>query len=528
MPPTLPQSVLFMYGPPGAGKSTVARALSESLNLPYWDLDKEIETYSGMTIPEIFALEGEDGFRELEKRILDLLLGKVRGVVALGGGALLDPENRARVESCGKVICLSAPAEQLAERLQSQEEIRPLLADESDGQDALRAQLGQVLERRAAHYASFPFQLNTSHKSPQSAAWETQIRLGVFHVKGMGPGYDVRVRAGGLDNLGGALLSRQLIGPVVVVSDQIVGELYGLRAQAALNSSGFDSHLVLIPPGETHKSMESVSILWKAFIDAGLERTSTVIALGGGVVGDLSGFAAATFLRGIPWVVVPTTLLAMADASLGGKTGVDLQYGKNLVGAFHAPTLVLADPDTLTTLPEAELRAGLAEVVKAGVIGDTNLFEHCAKGWEPVSQDWNEIVRRAMAVKVQVIQADPFEQDRRAALNLGHTIAHALESASAYNLRHGEAVAIGMVKEARLSERMGLAKAGLADTISEVLSGLGLPVAWPDGLSWENVLRAMSVDKKRAGGKLRFSLPVQIGEIKVGCEIDDLAKLIEI
>ena len=522
MPPTLPQSVLFIYGPPASGKSTVAKALSESLDLPYWDLDSEIESYSGMTIPEIFALEGEDGFRQLEKRILDLLLGKVRGVVALGGGALLDPENRNRVESSGVVICLSAPVEKLAERLESQDIVRPLLEDESGGSDGLRNQMEQLLERRSAHYASFPFQLNTDQKSPQSAAWEVQIRLGVFNVKGMGKGYDVRVRQGGLDNLGEVLSSRESVGPVMLVSDEIVGGLYGPRAQASLKTSGYDCHLILFPAGEASKTMETVSHLWDAFIKAGVERGSTVVALGGGVVGDLAGFAAATFHRGIPWVVVPTTLLSMADASLGGKTGVDLLHGKNLVGAFHPPSLVLADPDTLATLPEAELRAGLAEVVKAAVIGDPALFERCAQGWQAISQDWDEAVRRAMAVKIEVIQKDPFEQDLRACLNLGHTIGHALEAVSAYRLRHGEAVSIGLVAEARLSEQIGLAEAGLADSLAQTLTGLGLPVDWPDPISRKDVLHAMIVDKKRSGGKVRFSLPVRIGEVKVGCEIDNL------
>jgi shikimate kinase / 3-dehydroquinate synthase len=526
MPPILPQSVLFMYGPPASGKSTIAKALSEALNLPYWDLDSEIENYSGMRIPEIFALEGEEGFRQLEKRILDLILGKVRGVVALGGGALLDPENRARVESSGMVICLSAPAEKLAERLKSQELVRPLLEEESVGNDALPAQLEQLLDRRAAHYSSFPFQLDTAHKSPQSAAWEVQIRLGIFHVKGMGRGYDVRVRPGGLGNLGEALFSRELMGPIVLVSDETVGELYASQVQASLQSSGYACHCVFIPPGEAQKSMETVSSLWKSFLEAGLERGSTVIALGGGVIGDLTGFAAATFLRGVPWVIIPTTLLSMADASLGGKTGVDLPRGKNLVGAFHPPHLVLTDPNTLSTLPEPELRAGLAEVVKAAIIGDPLLFEHCSRGWEAVSQDWNEVVRRAMAVKIEVVQKDPFEQDLRATLNLGHTIGHALEAASDYTLRHGEAISMGLVTEARISERIGLAEPGLADAISGTLTGLGLPVDWPKHLSREDTLRAMGVDKKRAGGSVLFSLPVRIGDVKVGCEVENLDKLL--
>jgi shikimate kinase / 3-dehydroquinate synthase len=526
IPTVLPQSVLFIYGPPASGKSTTARALAESLNLPYWDLDSEIENYSGMTIPEVFALEGEEGFRHLEKRILDLLLGKVRGVVALGGGALLDPENHAKVTSSGIVICLSAPSEKLAERLESQDVARPLLKEGDDGKGDLQAKIEHLLNRRAAHYASFPFQLNTANKSPRTAAWEVQIRLGIFHVKGMGEGYDVRIRPGGIDSLGEAVLSRDLKGPFVLVSDETVGDLYGARVHKSLQSCGFECHLVLIPPGEAYKSMDSVSHLWQAFINAGLERNSTVVALGGGVIGDLTGFTAATFHRGIPWVVLPTTLLAMTDASLGGKTAVDLPQGKNLVGAFHPPRLVLADPHTLASLPQAELRSGLAEVIKVGIIGDADLFEQCSRGWESVSQDWNEIVRRAIAVKIQVIEQDPFEQGLRAALNFGHTIGHALEAASAYTLRHGEAVSIGMVIETRISEQIGLAEPGLADKLVDVLTALGLPASWPEQINREDVLRAIGVDKKRSSGMVRFSLPLRIGEVQVGCEIDDLDKLV--
>ncbi|MBE0411779.1 MAG: 3-dehydroquinate synthase, partial [Anaerolineales bacterium] len=225
-------------------------------------------------------------------------------------------------------------------------------------------------------------------------------------------------------------------------------------------------------------------------------------------------------------VVLPTTLLAMTDASLGGKTAVDLPQGKNLVGAFHPPRLVLADPTTLESLPQAELRAGLAEVVKAGIIGDVELFERCAHGWDVISRDWGEVVRRAMAVKIEVIQRDPFEQDLRAVLNLGHTIGHALEAASGYMLRHGEAISIGLVIEARIAERNGLAEPGLADRLSEVLRGLGLPVSWPANISREDVLLAVGVDKKRSAGKVRFSLPIRIGEVKTGCEIENLEELI--
>ena len=246
------------------------------------------------------------------------------------------------------------------------------------------------------------------------------------------------------------------------------------------SAPAYTARLALVPPGEEHKTVATVGKLWEEFLAGGLERSSTVLALGGGVITDLAGFAAATYLRGVRWVALPTSLLGMVDATLGGKTGVDLPQGKNLVGAFHPPSLVLADPRLLATLPEAELRSGMAEVVKHGILADEQLFARCAQGWAAVTADLDEIVRRAMAVKIGFIQSDPYEKGLRAALNLGHTVGHAVELASAFRLRHGEAVSIGLAVEARLAEDAGIADAGLAETIRACLQGLGLPTADPE------------------------------------------------
>jgi 3-dehydroquinate synthase len=249
-----------------------------------------------------------------------------------------------------------------------------------------------------------------------------------------------------------------------------------------------------------------------------VERTSTIVALGGGVTGDLAGFAAATILRGVRWVNVPTTILAMVDSSLGGKTGADLPQGKNLVGAFHPPALVLADPETLASLPEAELVSGMAEVVKHGLIADPGLFELASR---PPYADLGRIVRRGMAVKVRVIEVDPYERGVRAALNLGHTVGHAVEKVSDYKLRHGEAIAIGMVAEARLAEHLGIAESGLAETIAEALSRMALPTAIPVSMDRGAIAQAMQMDKKKAAGVVRFALPVTVGEVVTGVEVTD-------
>ena len=505
---------IFIYGPPGSGKSATGRQLAGALGLPFYDLDEEIEARSRATIPELFQREGEAGFRRRERKILAKFLDGT-GVVALGGGALLDPRNRIGAEAAGHVICLSAQVDDLVERLLADVEERPLLAGD------LHSRLSELMEHRAAHYGSFPLQVDTSGLSADDTAWEAQVRLGMFHVRGMGSGYDVRVLPGGLDCAGVMLAQQRLKGPVAVVSDENVAALYAEKVCISLEAAGYASRLVPIPAGEQHKTLQTVSALWEAFLDAGLERSSTVLALGGGVTGDLAGFASATYLRGVAWVAAPTSLLGMVDASLGGKTGADLPRGKNLVGVFHPPRLVLADTATLASLPEAEMRSGLAEVVKAGVIGDEVLFHRCAAGWKTVMGDLEALVRRSMAVKVKLIQEDPYEKGRRAALNLGHTIGHALEAGSGYRLRHGEAVAIGMVAAARLSERLGIAQRGLADEIAAALQGLGLPVGAPPGMDWETIVQGMQVDKKRLSGALQFTLPECIGKVRVGVEVTD-------
>jgi shikimate kinase/3-dehydroquinate synthase len=509
-------SLVFLYGPPGSGKSVVGRALAGNLGLTFFDLDEEIESFYNTTIPQIFNSEGEAGFRQKERERLGHLQAVGSGVIALGGGALTDPDNRKLVESAGRVLCLTAPLETLYARLSSDAIQRPLLVGDP------WSRLQELVSRRSAHYASFPDSLNTAESAPDEIAWECQVRLGMFRVSGMGQAYDVRVVSGGLDALGKGLVSRDLRGPIALVSDENVGPIYAARVEGSLKKQEFSTRIVLIPAGEAHKTVETVANLWDGFLAAGLERGSTVVALGGGVVGDLAGFAAATYLRGIPWVVLPTSLLAMADSSLGGKTGADLPQGKNLVGAFHAPRLVLADPLSLSTLPLVELRSGLAEVVKAGIIADPRLFELC-EGLDDLTSlpALDEIVRRSMAVKVRVIQSDPFEKGLRASLNLGHTIGHGVELASNFQLRHGEAVAIGMVAEARLAERMSLAGSGLSDVIAGVLARLGLPTRIPSDLDRQLIQNAMRVDKKKARGSLRFALPIKIGEVKVGVEVAD-------
>jgi shikimate kinase / 3-dehydroquinate synthase len=506
---------LYLYGPSGSGKSTVGKILSNALNRPFIDLDTEIEIQSGMLIPEIFAKEGESGFRERETQALQRVAGPEERVIALGGGALTVPENRQFVEANGQVVVLSAALETLLTRLEMDTTKRPLLTGDA------HSRLKNLLAKRQSHYKSFARQLDTASKAPAEIAWEIQVLTGKFHLRGMAsakyPGYDVRVQAGGLDQIGAMLKSRGLNGPIAVVTDDNVGVAYLSRVTEALANSGFQADGVTIPVGEQHKTLETVSQLWDAFSAAKIERTSTVIGLGGGVVGDLAGFAAATWLRGVPWVAVPTSLLAMVDASMGGKTGADLPIGKNLIGAFHPPRLVLADPEVLATLPQVEYVNGMAEVIKHGVI----------EGWQVSNYEGRiGLVRKAMATKVKVIEVDPYERGIRAALNLGHTVGHGVELVSRFRIRHGEAVAIGTVAEARLAENIGLATAGLVAEIAAEFKAVGLPTEIPSGLDRVAITAAMQRDKKKAGGVVKFALPADWGDVQMGVAVENWETMI--
>lgn len=503
---------IFFYGPPGTGKSTAGEILAGNLKLPFIDLDRVIENNAGMSVSQIMEQQGEAAFRDLETAALKNLSNEKESVVALGGGALLRDENRAFTEKHGKVILLMAELKTLLERLDTQSGNRPLLVGN------LREKLTTLLAKRGEHYNAFPLIVHVDGKTAEQNAYQAQAALGRYHLSAMGE-YDVI--AGRVSNL----TNLPMQDPIIVTDENVV-KFHAEKVVEVLRKSGYEPKVITIPAGEEYKNLETVSKLWKAFLENGLDRKGTVIALGGGVIGDMAGFAASTYMRGINWVAVPTTLLSMVDASLGGKTGFDLPEGKNLIGSFYPPKLVLADAQLLKTLPEAELISGMAEVVKHGIISDPELFSFCARGLDWVKKNMEEIVKRAMAVKIKIIEEDPYEKGFRAALNLGHTVGHAVELVSRFKLRHGEAIAIGMAAEAKYSARVGLAGVGLVEAVTESLKALGLPIQIPEKMAREEIIRAMRMDKKKNAQAIRFALPVEIGKVEL-VDVNDLESVLE-
>ncbi|MEP6617902.1 MAG: 3-dehydroquinate synthase [bacterium] len=326
--------------------------------------------------------------------------------------------------------------------------------------------------------------------------------------------YAVRIDAGSRAHFATAIVAAAPAHRYAVITDENVALHYGTALVESLGAHGGTS-LHIIAAGEEHKTRETWARLTDALLAKGCARDTTIVALGGGVVGDLAGFVAATFMRGVAVVQCPTTLLAMIDASVGGKTGVDTPMGKNLVGAFHAPAVVLADVETTRTLSLAHRRAGLAEAIKHGVLADVAYFRaldaSCGAILEADTEATRAAVVRSVEIKAEVVCEDPREHGRRKTLNFGHTLGHAIELASGYELLHGECVAIGMVLESRIAERLGIAEPGTTGAVEDLLRKAGLPVRRPEQLESSTILRATRLDKKSRAGAVEYALPTRIG-----------------
>ncbi|MCE5322633.1 3-dehydroquinate synthase [bacterium] len=337
--------------------------------------------------------------------------------------------------------------------------------------------------------------------------------------------YVITIGAGILARVGEVVSSVCAPTSAAVISNPTVAGHYAAEVVASLEHAGIRTHTIILPTGERFKTLHSVSRIYDGLLDMKMDRRGVVVALGGGVIGDIAGFAAATYMRGIDFVQVPTTLLAQVDASVGGKTGVDLPRGKNLVGAFHQPRAVVMDIETLRTLPMRELRSGFAEVVKHGIIYDREYFDYIDTNAKALlARDMDKLehtVCRSVEIKRDVVQSDERESGIRAILNYGHTLGHSIEVLSGYGkYRHGEASSIGMVTEALLAEENSFAQQGITDKISAVLSKMRLPVKFDASLNTSDVISAIELDKKTMGGAIRLALPVKLGECRIVSNID--------
>jgi shikimate kinase/3-dehydroquinate synthase len=521
---------VWLLGMPGSGKSAAGLALAERLNLTFVDLDGEIERAAGRSVAEIFDEQGEAGFRVLESRALCTVAEGPPSVVATGGGAVLAEENRRAMRRAGVVLHLAVSAGEAESRLAVDPRPRPLLGDPG-AWSRLAAERGP-LYAEVADIDVWP----EPGATPEQVADELAAAVsGVppvisvpVAVAGRRP-YDVTVGAGILGMLRLRVPEAPSGGTGFVVADQRVSDLFLRPVALALEEAGWRPVHLPVPQGEQAKTLAVAEALYRQLAIREAQRDDLVVALGGGSTGDLAGFVAATYLRGMPVLQVPTTLLAQVDAAIGGKTAVNLPAGKNLVGAFHQPVAVVADVVTLLTLPEREYRSGLGEVAKYALAFDRGLLDllerETGRLQRPDHDDGatvevlHELVRRCVEIKAEVVSRDERDAADRLFLNYGHTLGHALERLDAFEGRsHGEAVAVGMVFAARLAERLGVAKPGLADRHVRLLKPLGLPTGGPLPPAGD-VLAAMRMDKKRRGA-LRFVLLEDVGRPTVA-EIPD-------
>ena len=531
---------VVLVGMMGAGKTSVGKRLAAKLGLPFADADAEIEAGAQLTISEIFERFGELYFREGERKVIARLLNDGPLVLATGGGAFMNATTRQNIAKHGVSIWLKPSFDILLARVRKKSN-RPLLKT-ADPEQTLR----RLLEERTPTYALADFAVESLDGSHETVVDAVLRRLDAALGRNVAPveearrkvevplgarAYSILIGPGLLDEAG-AEIAR--IAPGVhcaIVTDSRVAPLYLDRLGASLDRAGLRSTPIVCPPGEATKCYAEFARVCDALIEARVERRDVVIALGGGVIGDLAGFCAASLRRGVRLVQVPTTLLAQVDSSVGGKTGINSRHGKNLVGAFHQPSLVLADTQCLDTLSERDFRAGYAEVVKYGLIGDRDFFEFLESNWRDAFAGGParaEAIAVSCAAKARVVAVDETEQGERALLNLGHTFGHALERLTGYDsaqLVHGEGVAIGVVSAFRFSRDLGLCSGQDATRVEAHLKAVGLPTRMRDipgfDAKAEDVLAAMRQDKKVDRGRLTFILARGIGESFVARDVDE-------
>ena len=521
---------VILVGLPGSGKSAVGRRLAHRHGAAFVDLDETIEKASGRSIPELFAERGEAAFRGLERAAVEGLGPAdpdrdVRRVVATGGGAVVDPRNRWRLYRGRLPIWLDARPEVLAQRLRRSPNIRPLIT----GRDPIGAIRSLARDRErfysVAHRLNGAAELGTLVERVDELLAHPDARTATTLLRATTLGGDLVIGEGiAAAAIGDALRSARAR-RAILVSEPGAWESAGTSLATALADDGWPVERVLLPQGESAKRLAVIEQAARELAGLRVERGEPLVAIGGGALGDAAGFLAASWLRGVPLIQVPTTLVAQIDSSIGGKTGVDLPEGKNLVGAFHPPAAIVIDVAFLRSLPERQRRAALGEAVKMAALGDEALFalleaegEAVARGDEAAfaSGAVAEVVERAAWAKVEVVDADEKEAagaDGRIRLNLGHSLGHAVEAAGGFGeLLHGEAVAYGLRGAVRIGTELGVTPAPLAVRVEALLTRLGLATA-PLPYPLDTVLAALATDKKHADGNLRWVLPSDEGPV---------------
>lgn len=537
---SLPANI-FLIGLMGAGKTSVGKMLARRLGKTFYDSDHEIERMTGVKIPVIFEIEGETGFRARESRVIAELAQKQGIVLATGGGAVLAPCNRRLLAEHGTVVYLRATPHDLWMRTRHDRN-RPLLQTADplarlrelfDQRDPLYREIADVvidtgnqsvgsLAHRLAHKLA---RLTDTQAYTGKITDYDPMTINTLDVALGERAYPIHIGSGLLDH-GELIASRLPQKRAAVVTNDIVGPLYLSRLTQSLAACDVTTVPIVLPDGEEHKNWQTLNRIFDELMAQRCERQTALIALGGGVVGDIAGFAAAVFQRGMPFVQVPTTLLSQVDSAVGGKTAINHPAGKNMIGAFYQPLVVVADTATLDTLPDRELSAGIAEVIKYGIIGDPAFFEWLETNIDHLlARDPAALayaVERSCRAKAAVVALDERESGPRALLNFGHTFGHAIEAGLGYGVwLHGEAVAAGMVLAARLSQGLGLIESDDVERIRRLLQRARLPVDAPD-LAPARYLELMGHDKKVTGGKIRYVLLRRLGEAFVS-EAPELA-----
>lgn len=512
----------------GAGKSSVGKLLAQRLGRKWIDTDERIVALEGASIAEIFDCKGEAYFRQREREVIRKCVGE-NAVVALGGGAVAQPGMQSLLARSGTVVYLRARPETLAARLAKATD-RPLLNHYTGAEQRLE-QLKTLLAKRAAHYEAAEIVIDTdglstlgvverllkAQKKDLKMKPEQALRNKIREVYvDLGErSYPVCLGESTLKSVGEAIVERTKVKRAVLITVPTVNSRYAPTVMRSLRSAGVTASRIEVPDGDATKNLRQVAKLYDRLLDLGADRHTVIVSLGGGMVGDLAGFVASSYLRGLPFVQIPTTVLSMVDASIGGKVGVNLKQGKNLVGAFYQPSLVWIDTETLRSLPARERAAGVAEIIKAAAIWDKDFFARLEVDVERLlALDTDvllPVLERACSIKAEVVRRDERESGLRMLLNFGHTLAHAIETLKRYRgILHGEAVAIGMVFAARRSEDLGFATPGVTARLQALIERAGLPTKIPN-FPHKAYLDALSVDKKKQDATIRFVALREIG-----------------